>query len=120
MNYPKEERLKWAVKAYWGLFKSAVPRLFLKYLDYIDKYGKIKKAERQGFLKILEGQKEEGAMIREWLMEKGKEEGQKEGEKNRSFEVARNMLLEGLDLALISKCTGISQSDLRKMMPKQA
>jgi predicted transposase/invertase (TIGR01784 family) len=45
-------------------------------------------------------------------MEKGKEEGKKEGRLAEKQEIARSLLAEGLDPAIVAKTTGISPDDL--------
>ena len=44
-----------------------------------------------------------------------KEEGLKEGEKNKSIEIAKNMLKEGLDVNLISKLSGLTIEEVEKL-----
>ena len=48
-------------------------------------------------------------------IEKGKNEGLKIGKKIRSIEIAKEMLKENLDLAVISKVTGLSRDELKNI-----
>ncbi len=48
-------------------------------------------------------------------IEKGKNEGLKIGKKIRSIEIAKEMLKENLDLAVISKVTGLSSDELKNI-----
>lgn len=44
-------------------------------------------------------------------MEKGKAEGLAEGK----LQIARNLLVEGMDVKVISKATGLSEEDIKKL-----
>ncbi len=46
---------------------------------------------------------------------KGREEGRDEGRDERSLEVARNMLAEGIDKAIIAKITGLTADVIQKL-----
>ena len=48
--------------------------------------------------------------------EEGLEEGLAEGEANKAKEVARKMLEEGIDVALIEKITGLSSQEVKKLL----
>ena len=45
----------------------------------------------------------------------GIEEGRKEGEKNKSIEIAKKMKEEGLDITLIEKITGLTKEEIEKL-----
>ena len=47
--------------------------------------------------------------------EKGLKKGLKEGEKKRELEIAKQMLLKGLDIELICQMTGLSREDLARL-----
>lgn len=46
---------------------------------------------------------------------KGKEEGVKEGEIKKASEVAKNLLLMGLDILTVIKATGLTEEDVKKI-----
>jgi len=48
-------------------------------------------------------------------LKKGREEGLKEGEKNRSIQIAKNMLEKGLDIKLISELSGLSLDEIEEL-----
>ena len=48
-------------------------------------------------------------------MKKGKTEGKEEGISERNIEIAKNMLNKNIDIALISKVTGLSVKDIEDM-----
>ena len=64
---------------------------------WIDQYAKIDYAREKGL--------EEG-------MEKGMEKGMEMGAAQRNAEIARAMLAEGLDAAVIAKCTGLTAEEV--------
>ena len=57
--------------------------------------------------------------IREFIKEKGRwqgrQEGRQEGRKERSKEVILNMLKEKIDTSVISKVTGLSEKEIKKL-----
>ena len=42
-------------------------------------------------------------------------EGEAKGEKNKSIEIAKNMLKENIDIELISKVTGLNPEEIEKL-----
>jgi len=44
-----------------------------------------------------------------------KEEGIQQGENKKGFEVAKNMLLDGIEDSVIEKYTGVSREDIEKL-----
>ena len=119
MDYPKEDRFKVAADAYLNLKRQTDEVRFRKYMDFIDKYAKIKKGEKVELLDLLK-HREEGIMLREALLEegreegleKGREEGREEGrEKGREEcreEVICNLLQFGMEPDFVAKATGFS------------
>ena len=81
-----------------------------KTLEYIS----TNKEERIIIEKIVEG-RNDFYSANTIAREEGKEEGLKEGEKNKSIEIAKNMLKEGLDVNLISKLSGLSVDEINKI-----
>ena len=53
--------------------------------------------------------------VREIIREKGRWEGRKEGRKERDKEIVWNMLKEKADISFISKVTGLSEKEIRKL-----
>ncbi|EDN64972.1 hypothetical protein BGP_6634 [Beggiatoa sp. PS] len=49
---------------------------------------------------------------------KGKKEGLKEGQQQKALEIARSLLAEGLDPAIVAKTTGLSIDDLVALSSK--
>ena len=47
--------------------------------------------------------------------EEGREEGLKEGREEMRLETAKALKAEGIDLAVISKCTGLSVEDIQRL-----
>ncbi len=48
-------------------------------------------------------------------MEKGIEQGIKQGVMTRNQEIARNLLAEGMEIKSIVKITGLSEEEIRKL-----
>ena len=48
-------------------------------------------------------------------MEKGMKEGMEKGMNQRSLEIARNMLADGVDINLIMKYSGLTQEQIEKL-----
>jgi hypothetical protein len=78
MDYPEEDRCRVAADAYINLRRSTDTKRFMKYVDYIDRYAKITKEEKNSLMALLTTRKE-GIMLREALMEEGLEKGREEG-----------------------------------------
>ena len=47
--------------------------------------------------------------------EMGIEEGREEGRREMQFETAKALKAEGIDLSVISRCTGLSVEDIQKL-----
>ena len=45
--------------------------------------------------------------------EEGRQQGKEEGEHHAKIETAKNMLSKGLDINLVSQCTGLTIEELR-------
>jgi predicted transposase/invertase (TIGR01784 family) len=45
----------------------------------------------------------------------GEAKGKAEGERNKAIETARNMLSENFDIAIIAKCTGLSEEEIKNL-----
>ena len=72
------------------------------------------KEERLIIEKIIEGRNDYYS-AKNIAREEGIEEGEKKGEKNKSIEIAKNMLKEGLDISLISKLSGLSINEVKEL-----
>jgi len=60
--------------------------------------------------------REEGIQIGEARGEaKGKAEGKAEGERNKAFEIAKNLLSQGVDVKTISLATGLSPEEIAEL-----
>ena len=70
----------------------------------------IKKLDGKGAItmSILQKREEKG-------MQKGMRRGMQEGRKEGVQKVARNLLKEGVEIALVAKCTGLSESEVEKL-----
>ena len=53
--------------------------------------------------------------VREIIKEKGRWEGRQEGRQARDKEVVLNMLKEKTDISFISKVTGLSEKEIKKL-----
>ncbi len=51
-------------------------------------------------------------------IQKGRQEGMKKGELERARKVAKNMLIRGLDIKLISEVTGLSEKEVKEIKRK--
>ena len=79
MTY-SSRRVKGALEdgSYLGLYQLATPMLFDKYVDFIDVYAGVQDKEREElYLAIAE--KEETAMLAQYIKEKGFNEGMEQG-----------------------------------------
>ena len=65
-------------QAYRGLFELVGPMLFDKYLDFIDVYAGIQAEEREALYRDL-AEKEETAMLAQYIKNKGFDEGIQKG-----------------------------------------
>ena len=61
-----------------------------------------------------EGRKEVREEARKGILQ-GKQEGRQEGMQQGRQEVALNFLSAGLDLETVSKCTGLSEEEIKKL-----
>ncbi len=70
----------------------------------------IRKLDGKGAItmSILQKREEKG-------MQKGMRRGMQEGRKEGVQKVARNLLKEGVEIALVAKCTGLSESEVEKL-----
>ena len=70
----------------------------------------IRKLDGKGAItmSILQKREEKG-------MQKGMRRGMQEGRKEGVQKVARNLLKEGVEIALVAKCTGFSESEVEKL-----
>ena len=48
-------------------------------------------------------------------LEEGREEGREEGEKNKTIEIAKEMLKNGADINFVKKCTKLSEKEIQKI-----
>lgn len=64
--------------------------------------------ERQKYLH------DEASMI-EWATEKGIEKGLVEGEKRKAIEIAKNMLSFGIEVSVIAKTSGLTESEVEAL-----
>lgn len=64
--------------------------------------------ERQKYLH------DEASMI-EWATEKGMEKGLVEGEKRKAIEIAKNMLSVGIEISVIAKTSGLTESEVEAL-----
>jgi len=106
MDYPKADRFKVAADAYLNLKIQTDEARFRKYMDFIDKYAKIKREEKVELLDLL-NHREEGIMLREALLEEGREE------------VVCNLLQFGMEPDFVAKATGISLEMVVRIQNRQ-
>ncbi|WP_084503118.1 DUF4351 domain-containing protein [Desulfatirhabdium butyrativorans] len=78
MDYAKQERIEVICRAYKGLFDLADRRLFDKYVDFIDVYAEVTKEEQVVIYQELSN-REETAMLAQYIRNKGYEEGIQQG-----------------------------------------
>ena len=82
----------------------------IKTLDYISTNDE----ERLIIDKIIEG-RNDFYSAKNIAREEGREEGREKGLKEKSIEIAKNMLKEGLDVNLISKLSGLSVKEIEEL-----
>ena len=51
-------------------------------------------------------------------LEKGREEGLEKGKRERELEIAKSLLLQGVDIDIIASTTQLSQQDIKKLLQK--
>ena len=78
MNYAFEERTEVIRQAYLGLYQLVTPMLFDKYIDFIDVYAGVQEEEREALTRAI-AEKEETAMLAQYIREKGYQEGLNRG-----------------------------------------
>ena len=78
MSYNKEDRIEVIRHAYAGLFQLVSSGLFDKYLDFIDTYAEIDGQEQLDLYDEIV-QHKETAMLAQYIRERGKQDGIKEG-----------------------------------------
>jgi len=103
MDYPYEDRFQVAADAYINLKQRTDPLKFRKYMDFIDKYAKIKPGEKAELLNLLT-HRQEGIMLREALLEEGKEIGGIEA----TNKILRALLNRGMDPQDAAEVTEVS------------
>ena len=104
MNYTPEERPEVIRQAYLGLYQLATPMLFDKYVDFIDLYAGVQDQEREELYRAIVEEKEETAMLTQYIKEKGFNEGMEQGMEQgmeRGMEQGIQIgLLEGIELGI--------------------
>lgn len=78
MDYSKQERIEVICRAYKGLFDLVDRRLFDKYVDFIDVYAEVTQEEQTVIYHEL-SDREETAMLAQYIRNKGYEEGIQQG-----------------------------------------
>ena len=82
-----------------------------------DKLSAIETARDKGLAEGLEKGKEEGLVEGlEKGIQKGKKEGLAEGEHRKAIATAKNMLSKGLDIELVSQCTGLTTEEIKSLI----
>ncbi len=122
MNYEPEERMEVIIQAYTGLYELASRGLFEKYMHFIDFYSEIKEEEREEiYNNVIE--KKETVMLAQYILDKGK----KEGEKNGIIINARESLIDVLEIrfgnvqkTIIEKIANIDEPALLKELLRKA
>jgi predicted transposase YdaD len=94
MDYKPEERAEVIQQAYLGLFRLAAPMLFDKYVDFIDVYAEIRDEEREAIYRLMT-EREETAMLAQYIKDKGFQEGRREGKLEGHHEGRLEGKLEG-------------------------
>ena len=95
MQYEPKERVEVIRQAYWGLFELVAPMLFDKYLDFIDVYAGIQAEEREALYRDL-AEKEETAMLAQYIKNKGFDEGIQQGIQQGIRQGIQKGILQGL------------------------
>ena len=104
---PKEV-LDMAIKAEPAIEKAQKVLEYLGTNEEIRRYYELREKAIHDEITRLTGAKEEG-------IKQGIQQGIQQGEHKKGFEVARNMLLDGIEDTIIEKYTGISKDDLEKL-----
>ncbi len=97
MNYKPEERMEVICQAYTGLFQLASRGLFNKYVDFIDTYAEVNPQEKEEMYHHIV-QHKETVMLAQYIRELGWKDGEKEGKKEGILLIARENLIDALEL----------------------
>ena len=92
-----------------GLYDKDKMDAWMKKIDH-------EEAIKEGRAKGLEQGLEEG---RAQGLEQGLEQGLKEGSNKKAIEIAQNMLKSGMDVSEISKFTGLSKNEIKKLKTEE-
>jgi predicted transposase/invertase (TIGR01784 family) len=104
--------LKGADKSNWEVLQMNEPTL-KKAMDTLEFLSQDREArrlyeERQKYLH------DEASMI-EWATEKGIAKGIVEGEQKKAIEIAKNMLSFGIEVSVIAKTSGLTESEVEAL-----
>lgn len=91
MNYEPEERSEVIRQAYLGLYRLVAPMLFDKYVDFIDVYAEVQEEEREEIYRRM-ADREETAMLAQYIKDKGFQEGRKTGRQEGRLEGRYDLL----------------------------
>lgn len=122
MSYEPDERFDVIKQAYLGLFQLAPRILFDKYTDFIDIYAEISEKERDELYHELE-EREETAMLSQYIKEKGKQEGVLLGITQNAREDVLTILelrLGKIPVSLKNRLSEINDPDSLKTLVKKA
>ncbi len=114
MDYAPEERHEVIRRAYAGLYRLASAVLFDKYVDFIDLYARIDPTEREKLYREF-SEKEDTAMLAQYIKDKGRQEGRKES----LFSIVRNAKKQGLSEETISKIVGLDADAIKKILNRE-
>lgn len=114
MQYPPDERWNVIWQAYWGLYQLVSRALFEKYMDFIDIYAEVTENEHERVIHELQEHKE-FVMIRQLILEEGRQEGRQEGLQQGQFELLNRQIAKKFSLPpehLADSLRGLRLEDL--------
>nr|VFJ73233.1 MAG: hypothetical protein BECKFW1821C_GA0114237_104722 [Candidatus Kentron sp. FW] len=134
MRYDPDQRVEICMRAQEGLAElEPDPGKRLKYIDYILQYANLNESEQAQYEQRLQQSSYREAIMgpvqqaiesslqqgREQGIQQGREQGIQQGiqqgEHRKAVEMARTLLGDGIDVGVISKASGLSEEELRKL-----
>ena len=106
LNYSHFLMLGLNMKDLNALYKEKGYKFMKKYMDNVEELN-----NDTEFVNVISPEKDNEMVIntlKNEAIKEGREEGKKEGIYEKAIETAKNMLNKGLDIKLVSECTGLS------------
>lgn len=118
MDYSKQERIEVICRAYKGLFDLVDRRLFDKYVDFIDVYAEVTQEEQQAIYHEL-SDREETAMLAQYIRNKGYEDGVLQGIQQGVQQGIQQGIQQGLEQGLREGARLEKVSTLKRLLQRK-